>query len=298
MWLVFALSAAVCFSIVHVLDSYCVKDVFDRPWMGVITSAIGTVVVYLPLPYILPFVEWQWSWSSWQVISLALLAGALIQISQFMYFNAMAYSEAGIIAAYWNMIPVILSALGFILFHEVLSLREYIGILILITSSSYMLLLDSTLKTRMISFSLMLVASCVQAFYYIIQNHVYEQIPFLQGFYLFITGYIIAGIAPLIFARIRNTFISNLPTLLPTTRIIIFIEVANIFALLSAQGAVSLGIPSLVSAIETTMPAFTFILSLLLYIFTRRMGDSRSKIRLFQKGLAVCLMTYGVWLLS
>ena len=107
MWLVFALMAPFFFAVVHVLDSYCVSDIFEKPWVGGLTSSLATVVVILmAMPFVLPFIEWSLPPS--KIILLALLAGGLIQASQFLYFQALSYSEAGIVAAYWNMIPAIL----------------------------------------------------------------------------------------------------------------------------------------------------------------------------------------------
>jgi len=47
-WLAFALVSPAFWAIVHVLDSYCVDKVFDRPWIGVITSG-ATILFALPL---------------------------------------------------------------------------------------------------------------------------------------------------------------------------------------------------------------------------------------------------------
>ena len=42
MWLVFALLSPLFWAIVTVLDRHCVERIFDRPWMGVITSALAS----------------------------------------------------------------------------------------------------------------------------------------------------------------------------------------------------------------------------------------------------------------
>jgi len=297
MWLIFALIAPLFFGIVHVMDSYCVEDIFERPWLGMVTSAFTSLVVYLALPFFLPLVTWYMP--PWQIIAMALAAGALIQFSQFLYFQSLSYSEAGIIAAYWNMIPAILIVLSFVLFGHVLTPTQYFGIAILVAASTYMILLDHNFEYRLLSFFLMLIASFMQACAYLLLDATYEVIPYLQTFYIMITGLILTGFAPLLFAQAQKTFQRELPKLLPLVRFFVWIEVANLLALASAQKALSLGDPSIVASVETTIPAFTFMISLgLLYTAAHTYGDQQSRIRLPWKLCAVGMMCLGVWMVS
>lgn len=292
MWLFFALLAPLFFAMVHVIDSYCVEEIFERPWMGVVTSSFASLVVFLSVPFVAPFVSWEIvPWAA----ALAFFTGILIQISQGFYFQALSYSEAGIVASYWNMIPTMLPIFTFFLFGRTLELQQYTGIVVLIASSVIFCLLDTNLHWRWFSFFLMFCASLMQVFSYIIQDIVFDSAPFFISYLFIIGGIIFTGILPLSFFRFRKLFIKN-TVVVSATSIFIFVEILNLLALISAEKAIDLGRPSLVAAVETTMPAHTFLLALLLVFITHRFGDPRAKHKIFAKLSLVGVMVFGVWL--
>lgn len=296
MWLFFALSTPLFWAIVHVMDSDCVEEIFEKPWMGAITSALASIVVFVPLPFLLPFLGWEMP--RWETIVLALIAGMLIQISQALYFQALAYSESGVVAAYWNMTPALLPIASFITTGSILSGTKYAGILILITASIGMCLVDTRLETRWRSFFLMLGASCLQVIFFLIEDHIYQEISFLLGFYIIAIGLIITGSLPLFHPRVFSLFKRNASVLKSASIIFVSIEIINLCALFTTQKAVDLGLPSLVAAVESTIPAYTFVLSILLYQFNSRLGDQRSVNFLISKLLLVTIMVAGVYFVA
>ena len=297
MWLAFALLAPLFFAAVHTIDAYCVEELLNKPWMGAITSSIATIVViFVPLPYLLPFIEFDIP--STHILLLGLTAGLLIQLSQILYFQSLSYSEAGIVAAYWNMIPAILPALSFVLFGHVLATQQYIGIALLIFASTCMLILDSTLRSRIHTFLLMLAACLFQALAYLAQDAVFEEINFFSGFHLLSIGLIAGGLLPLAFQHVRREIYSNRKKILLAGKLFVLVEFINVIALICAQRAISLGDPSLVAAIETTIPAFTFINALLLLAYTKTLGDPRTKHKIHWKFGCIALMAIGVFLVS
>jgi uncharacterized membrane protein len=294
-WLFFALLAPLFFSIVHVLDEYCVDEVLEKPWMGVVTSAASSLVAYLAIPAFLPFVDWSTVSVQWILVGLA--AGIAIQASQFFYFRALSFSEAGIVAAYWNLIPAILPLASFILFSQVLSLREYTGIAVLIFASTVMCLLDYHFETRNRTFALMTVASLMQVFAYLLMGRLYAEQDYFVSFYAVVTGIVVTGLLPLVANQPRKAFVSAFAKIKPQYKFFVLIEVANILALASAQMAIKLGDPSLVAAVETTVPAFTFLLSIPWLTHT---NGSRTALwsNFYPKMAIVVLMAFGVWMLS
>src|SRR3989338_7051364 len=205
MWVLYALTAAVFFAVVHLLDEYCIDEIFEKPWIGVITSALASLVVLIPLPFILPFVGWQWP--TYSILLLAISAGALIQVSQLLYFNALANTNAGIVAAYWNIIPAILPILSYFIFGRIFTPNQYIGIVILIFSS-------------------------------------------------------------------------------------------NLIALAFAQKSIKEGSPSLVAAVETTMPGFTFLIALIVFSIFKIKYDTKIFMNIWKKYMALIVMIIGVYLVS
>jgi drug/metabolite transporter (DMT)-like permease len=296
MWLVFALISPLFWAFVHVLDRHCVERVFDRPWMGVITSALSSILVIVAIPVAFPFAAWRVP--TGEVIALGILAGVLIQISQGFYFQALEYTEAGIVAAYWNLTPTILPLASFVLLGKVLAGWHYVGIGVLVITSLGFCLVDGNLRGRWRSFWLMFAASLIQVAALLIEKRVFESGPFFVGFLFVTLGIILCGTAPLISRDVRGAFSANMASLKSAIPLIVLIELANLVALFFSQRAIDLGVPSLVAAVEATIPAYTFGLAVFLLLATKRFGDEQARAHLPIKLLLVAVMAVGVWLVS
>lgn len=282
------------FALVHVLDDFCVDDVFAKPWFGVITSSLCSLIVFTVIPFFEPFVDSQ-PINSW-ILLQAFLAGVLIQVSQFFYFQSLSYSEAGIVAAYWNFVPAIMPFANFLLIGDVLHFSQYVGLIILIFCSIALCLLDANLKTRWKTLLVMLLASILQVIAIIIEKKIFAQVSFAAG-YMFITlGIVIAGILPLTLYKIRSEFLKSSNILIAMAKLFIMIEIVNLVALLFSQLAVSQGNPSLVVAIETMMPAHAFIFSFIASIIVYK--GKILPLYFPQKILFSLCMIIGVYLIS
>ncbi|MGH9835853.1 MAG: EamA family transporter [Blastocatellia bacterium] len=246
MWLYFALSSTFFWALVHTLDAYCVERVFDKAWMGVITSGLSSLIVILALPFAAPFVVWEMP--GWRAVALAMLAGSLVQLSQALYFQALEYSEAGIVAAYWNMVPIILPVASYFLLGQSLNVAHYIGIAVLVIVSGAFCLLESQFNGRIRSFSLMIIACLLQTAFFLVNKALFDHCSFFIGFLLVTLGIIVSGSIPLLFSPIRKAFAGNMATLKPAIPMLVGIEVINLVAYFFSQRAISLGEPSLVEA--------------------------------------------------
>lgn len=296
MWLLFALSTPLFWSLVHIADSHCVEEIFEKPWMGVITSAISSSIVFLIVPIVAPFVSWNMPGA--EILLMGFLAGVLIQLSQGFYFKALSYTEAGIIAAYWNMTPALLPVFGYAILRDILTLPEYIGIFLLICGSVSMCLLDSNFHARWNSLLLMFGASLLQVFALLLEDRVFLHTSYFVGFLAITLGLICTGIVPLFFRKVRKVFNRNTHRIKPAINVFLIIEILNLCALATSQKAIALGNPSLVAAVETSVPAYTFILSLILILFSSKFGDIETLKNLPLKFALVGLMIIGVFLVS
>ena len=295
MWLLFALLAAIGYATVHILDEYCVGDVFEKPWFGVVTSSFTSLIVFQTIPFVAPFVSW--SIPSTSLILMAFFAGVLFQCSQYFYFYALSYSEAGIIAAYWNLIPMMLPIASFIVFGKVFGIPEYLGITILIASSVGMCLVDSNLKTKWLAFFLIFIGSILQVTGYLIEDIVFDHAPLYLSFLTFSAGLICAGISPLLFRKFRKSFLRHWKKLATLLRFFLVIEAINLVAIVLGQKSIALGEPSMVAAIETTIPIHVFVINLILLKFFKR-GNTASLHKINFKVSFVAFMILGVWLIA
>lgn len=296
MWLLYALLSPLFWAIVHLLDWYCVERLFEKPWMGVITSSLASCSIFLFLPLFGSNIIWDLP--PLETVAAAILAGVLIQISQIFYFQALSYSEAGIIAAYWNITPTVLPIASFLLLGKVFQVRYYFGIVTLILVSIGFCLADTHFKTRWKAFYLMSLASCVQAAALLLEEYVFHHSSFFIGFFLITMGIILSGIFPLLIRSVRRSFYRTLLAIQSGFFILFAIELINLIALLMSQRAIALGVPSLVVAVETTIPAYTFILSVGLYGINRHLSDAKVLHHLRLKLLLLAGMMTGIWLVS
>lgn len=296
MWIAFSLSAAFFFALVHVLDEYCVGEVFEKPWFGVITSSIASIIVFQLIPFVSPFVDM--TMPSWHILILAFMAGVLIQTSQALYFKALSYSEAGIVSAYWNMIPALLPFASFFILGTLFTGVEALGIAILISTSVALCLFDSNFEARWKSFFLMISASFLQVFAYISEEVIFENSAFFPAFFAITFGLIVTGMVPLFFRKIRTSLHKNSNRLLPLIKFFVLIEIFNLIALFFAQKGISEGDAALVAAVETTMPAHTFMISVLMIFALPAIANRGVLHKLPQKIIAVSFMIIGVYLVS
>lgn len=293
MWLFYALLGPPFWALVHILDSHCVGNVFDRPWMGVITSSLSTAFIALVAVLILPFGEWQLP--ELHIIALAMLAGGCIQLGQVFYFKALEKTEAGIVAAYGNFTPTLLPLASYFLMGEVLLPWHYVAIGVLVVASICFCLIDVTRNGKWDSIFLMLFASTVQVAAILIEKYVFENGTFNICFAFVILGVVLSGVLPLtVVSGVRKAFIGNLPKLKPLAPLFVGIETANLVALYMSQRAVDLGSPTLAAAMETTVPGYTFLLTILLLSLKHRFGNEEAKYKIRTKLFLVGIMSVGV----
>lgn len=295
-WLIFALISPFFWAIVHVFDSHCVDEVFDRPWIGIVTSGLTTLVM-LPIFAVGLFFS-PLAPVSIEAIFLSAVCGIVFMSSQALYFQALSITESGIVAAYWNFIPVILPITSFLIFGEVLTLWQYSGMAVLVICSVAFCLLDGNLESRWSSFGLMLLGALLQVTYFQVQKVLFETVPVYEAFCLIMLAMGLTGISPVVVSRSRRIFIRNWPRILPSLKFLGAIEVANLIAIGTSQLAVDYGRPSLVSAVEASIPAYTFCLSFILYALTRSLGEEEAKQNLIAKVALVGAMIGGVYLVS
>lgn len=295
MWLVFALLAPCFFAVVHVLDSYNVEDVFDSPWDGVVISSIASTVVFLPLPYLIPFVSWKFP--GLLIVGAAFLAGVIIQINQALYFEALRHSDSGVVSAYWNMVPAFLPLASFFIFQERLSFIQYIGIIILIVASISICLLDVRIQKKWNSFVLIFVAAWLQVVAILLMDVVFNVTPYYLGFLMVTSGLIATGIFPLLFQSVHLPLLKKGPKFLKLYKLFLLIEIMNLTAYGCLEMALKYGTPSLIAAMEATTPAYTVIVALALSQLMHMPKASTFK-KLPQKFLYIALMVFGVWLVA
>jgi drug/metabolite transporter (DMT)-like permease len=291
MWLVLALSSSLVWAIVHILDEHCVDKIYSKPWIGVLTSSAISAGIFLLVPFsgqkiVIP---------SWEILAVCLLTGAVIQGSQYYYFLALDCSDCGTVSAYWNLTPTFLPVISYWLFGYVITGNNYLGIGMLILGSVG-LCLNDRLPDKWDALYLMTIAASLQTVVVLLEKYIFDRTDFFGAFLAITVGTIGAGLSGFKSPEVRATFRANLPSIGKAWRVLVAIELLNWVALYLGQSAVKDGIPSLVSAIEASIPAFAFGLSMGIAFLNRQF-------EVYRKGLGlklsmIGLMMVGVWLIG
>jgi uncharacterized membrane protein len=291
MWLILALSSSLVWAIVHILDEHCVDKIFSKPWIGVLASSAISAGIFLLVPFsgqkiVIP---------CWKILAVCLLTGAVIQGSQYYYFLALDCSDCGTVSAYWNLTPTFLPVISYWLFGYVITGNNYVGIGLLILGSVG-LCLNDRLPDKWDALYLMTIAASLQTIVVLLEKYIFDRTDFLGAFLTITIGTIGAGLSGFKSAEVRATFRANLPSIVKAWRVLVAIELLNWVALYLGQSAVKDGIPSLVSAIEASIPAFAFGLSMGIAFLNRQFDAYRTGLGL--KLSMIGLMMVGVWLIG
>lgn len=295
MWLTFALLSPLCWAFVHVSDSYSLDEILEKPWMGIFTGALATLPLFIPLPFL---IQSGYVQISIDTLIFGIFIGFLLQISQCLYFKALSHSDAGTVSAYWNLVPALIPIASVFLLGHTFSLLECFGIIMLISASVVMCLLDANFDKKWITFGLMAIASLIQVTAILSEDHFYTTRSFLEGFYCVLIGIVLTGIAPLLTPAGKRRIFSNFSKIRKGLYIFFSIEVVNIFALFFSQRAIDLGRPSLVTAVESTVPAYVFILTYFFSKINHKYFDLEILSKWQLKMGLIIAMLFGVFIVS
>jgi uncharacterized membrane protein len=292
MWIQYALFSSFLWAIVHILDEHCVDNIFSKPWLGVITSSgisagIFLLVPFLNQPIIIP---------QWDVLLICVFTGAIIQLSQIYYFRALDSSDSGTVAAYWNLTPTFLPVISYWLFGYIITGNNYIGIGLLLIASIGLCTIDK-FESKWDTLYLMSIAASLQTGVVLLEKYIFDRSQFFGAFLTISMAIFMTGLFSLGMRKVRVALLNDLPKIKKALPIFVIIELINWIALYTGQTAVKMGVPSLVSAIEASIPAFAFGISLTLMGLHHKIdADVRRKLPI--KWGMVILMMIGVWLIG
>jgi uncharacterized membrane protein len=292
MWIQYALFSSFLWAIVHVLDEHCVDNIFSKPWLGVVTSSGISAGIFLLVPFLnMPIVIPQWD-----VLLVCLFTGVVIQLSQVYYFRALDSSDSGTVSAYWNLTPTFLPVISYWLFGYIITGNNYIGIGLLLVASIGLCVIDK-FESKWDTLYLMSIAASLQTGVVLLEKYIFDRSQFFGAFLTISMSICLTGLFSLGMREVRVSLVKDLPKIKKALPIFVIIELVNWLALYTGQSAVKMGVPSLVSAIEASIPAFAFAISLIVMGLSRKI-DAETRRKLPIKWTMVGLMMTGVWLIG
>lgn len=307
-WLAIAFIAPLFWAIMNVIDVYFVSSVYEDEWDGGIISSLFQLSAWLLVVFGL--VEFQ-NPGALPMLA-AIVSGALLSLSFFYYFRTLFTShDVVVIGAIWNLSVPLVPFLAWILVGERLSSTHYLGIALAFIGAMLF-----TVHERIRANNLggvmknMLLAVFLLSSSMVLQNWTYDHaaVDFWSGYLLFSLGAALAAGVMIAIDRCswrdRSTHLREL-----TTRyfhVFFFAEFLGLLAILASQRAISLS-PSVsyVAAIESTVPVFVMIISLVLAALFLRANQTKARqlftdqLDAFGVKLAACaLIGIGIYLIS
>jgi uncharacterized membrane protein len=263
-----------------------------KPWLGVITSSGISAGIFLLVPFLnMPIVIPQWD-----ILLICIFTGAVIQLSQVYYFRALDSSDSGTVSAYWNLTPTFLPVISYWLFGYIITGNNYIGIGLLLVASIGLCVIDK-FESKWDTLYLMSIAASLQTGVVLLEKYIFDRSQFFGAFLTVSMSICLTGLFSLGMKEVRVSLVKDLPKIKKALPIFIIIELVNWVALYTGQTAVKMGVPSLVSAIEASIPAFAFAISLTVMGLSRKI-DAETRKKLPMKWAMVGLMMTGVWLIG
>lgn len=308
LWLPIAFAAPILWALVSVLDLYLVHGLYQDEWDGTLISGAFQIFPWLFVALgILRFAS-----PPMEVVLFALAGGGMFLASFFFYFRALfRYADSPLIHVLWNVAVIVVPIMAWAWSDERLQPVHYLGIVLAFLGSSLFaarggLLRQGFLRVAgtMVWAVLLLSASMV------LQKEAYRYASnqFLDVYLIFSLGVVLAATALAMLkprttmARIRRFagFKSRYIALL------MFAEGVSFIGTLFSQRAIDLSpSPSFVAAIESSVPVFVMLLSLLLTSVFARLGREQASTMFRnqtlgwkQKLMAIALMSSGIYCIA
>lgn len=295
-WIVYALISPALWAIVHIADAYCVRSLFTKPWICIVTSSLATLVT-LPI-FFLATTSIDFKFMPANIIILSAVGSLCYVVSQYFCFTALKLCESGIVAAYWNILPVILLIPKYFFDRSLINLEQILGAAIIIISSFGFFHFDKKGEARWVALWRMILGVIFQACFILIAKHLFGVMPQFQFF--LVTSFLIGiiGLLPLALKGNRSDWRNNRDAIHSSALLLITLEFVNLLAVSISEAAFDKGIPTLVASVESTLPAYVFLMSSLLYLTTGLIGEKDALVRWKEKMSLIVIMMSGVILIG
>lgn len=293
-WLFFALLNPFLFGIAGVFDKF-LRD----KHLGTVMLAIFSGLASFWVLAIIPFAGFS---ASALVVAVGLLAGMLVFLVAFPYFQALSVDEVSRVVPLWALGAPITLVLSFVFLGERLAFNDYVGFALVVTGAflvSSRNFGDAFMPGK--AFLFMLLANLLTSVNVIIAKWLYSQAPFWSVFVLEGLG---TGISALVFLAILTLRNKKLPdALLGLGRGIYAklgmrqVVMSSAFVVFSL--AVLKGSPSLTYALSSLDSMFAFFIATLLSLFLPRMiKETIDRKTLLTKAVAIAIIIAGVFLIN
>ena len=299
-WFLFALSAPLLWAITNHVDKYVVSKIGNEMGVrGIVTFSTlfgGVILLFVGI-----FANGIGSITGFARLIL-ILSGMIGSGMLFFYILALQLSEATIVVAFMQLIPIFSYILGAIFFHEVFTFRQVIAAVIIIIGSAIMSI-DFEAKEHNRFRKKVVVFMVLGSLCFALNETLFKAVAvpdifwastFWQYVGIFLTG-IILFLIPVFRKDFLVIFRNNSTKLF---KLISIIELMTILGNLATAYAVILAPLALVMLVASFQPAFVFIFGIIITLFLPKgIAERISKVSIIQKVSAIALILVGSYIL-
>lgn len=284
-WIIPAIAAPLLWGASNVVDEHLVNQ--GQLSTGALVLITGA---FASLPALFFAASGSWAWPGFLVAGIAVLAGILGLLVYAPYFEALKVGSPASVILMWNLSPALVAVLAHFAIGETLVAPQYIGMLLLVASSSLAALrLGRTARVRG-AFGWMALASVLLAVASVIEKAVFQRVSFEIGFAWISFGSLLTTIVLAIALPVaRRQLASALRT--RQAAMLLANEGLDLGAATCLGYATSMGPVSLVHAVGGIQPLFV-----LLFTMLRRRSSENHTHDWMGTAAAVVLAFAGLWL--
>ncbi|MBD3310251.1 EamA family transporter [Candidatus Woesearchaeota archaeon] len=230
---------------------------------------------------------------------LAIITGMLYFLAILPFLKALSMEEVSRVIPLWQMKPVFVLVLAWVLIGERLAAWDYAGFALILAGG--MIIQTRTFKGLLRpgkAFYLMLFSSIVFAIIYTLVKYLYLHIPYAEGFVFTRIGTFLASVLALaFFSKQRKKFTKTVREVRARSGMILLsTEILNIIAVGISYYAITLGPISIISVFEGFQPAFVLLYAIILSVwFPEMLREHIDRKTLLTKIAAIALMTTGLY---
>ena len=291
-WVYFVLIAQGIWSITSLIDKIVIsRGYIKNPLVYIVLNGLTNVL----LIFMLPFVGFEMLSTSNLIILL--LSGVTFSAAITFYYKAVQYDEISRVTVLYQLGPIFVLVLSYLLLDEILTRYSFIGLLFLISAGLIISYKKSGQKFRLsITFYLMLLSAFLSSVSLVSAKHIFNVTGFWSAFlWLRISGF--TALLVLLFPSIRKQFVETFRLMNNKIRKLLGLKIIIDFsAFIFAGYALKQGQAPLVSGLASSvLPLFVFIVALFTSLyFPKIVKEEIDKKAILTKLLAIALIIVGI----
>lgn len=268
------------------------KGYIKNPLVYIMLNGLANIL----LIFLLPFVGFEPL--KLMDFLIAVISGFLFSASVTLYYKAVEYDEISKIAVLFQLAPVFVLTLSFLILGEVLTKNHLIGFLFLLSAGvivSYKKIENSFKLSK--AFYLMLISAIFGAISFVAAKHIFNVTSFWNAFlWLRVSGF--TALSVLVIPSIRSQFIETFKNMKNKIRLLLSFKMLIDFSAFIFAGYAIINAPviALISALANSLqPVFVFVLTLFTSIYLPRLiKEEIDKKAILTKILAIVLILIGI----